>query len=124
MELSVLAARIFALTYISAGIAALSGRITFSRIAEDFERSPGLTFISGFIALILGMLLVHYHNIWHKDWTVLITIVGWASLLKGIMLIAFPLSILSFKGMYRNTRVWGVFMLAIGLMFGYCGFMM
>lgn len=122
MELSFLVAKILAILYISAGIAALSGRITFSKIAEDFEKSQGLTFISGFITLIIGMLLVTYHNIWVKNWTVLITIIAWVSLLKGVMLIAFPQSISSFKGWYKNTRIWGVFIIIVGLLFGYFGF--
>ncbi len=122
MELSFLVAKILALTYVTAGIAALSGKITFSKIVEDFEKSQGLTFISGFITLIIGMLLVTYHNIWVKDWTVLITIIAWISLLKGIMLIIFPQSISSFKGWYKNTRIWGIFMIIVGLLFGYFGF--
>jgi len=122
MELSFLVAKMLAIVYISAGIAAVSGKITFSRIVEDFEKSQGLTFISGFMTLVIGMLLVHYHNIWVKDWTVLITIVAWMSLLKGIMLIVFPQFISYFKAMYKNTRVWGIFMIIIGLLFGYFGF--
>ena len=123
MELSFLVAKIIAILYISAGIAALSGKITFSKIVEDFEKSQGLTFISGFITLIIGMLLVTYHNIWVKNWTVLITIIGWVSLLKGVMLIAFPQSISSFKRWYKNTRIWGIFMIIVGLLFGYFGFL-
>lgn len=122
MELSILVARILALTYISAGIAALSGRITFSKIVDDFKSSQGLTFVSGFLALVAGVFLIQYHNIWVKDWTVLVTIVGWISLFKGIMLIAFPQSISSFSRMYTNTRVWGGLMIAVGLLFGYFGF--
>ena len=122
MELSVLAAKILALTYISAGIAALSGKINFSKMVEDFEKSQGLTFVSGFMTLIIGMLLVQYHNIWVKDWIVLITIIGWISLLKGIMLIVFPQFMSYFKGWYKNTRIWGVFMIAMGILFGYFGF--
>ena len=122
MELSVLVARMLSLVYISAGIAALSGKMDFRKVVEDFERSPGLTYMSGFMALIFGVLLVHYHNLWVKDWTVLITIIGWIALLKGIMLIAFPQSIAAFKGWYKNTRAWGIFMLALGLLFGYFGF--
>lgn len=122
MELPFLVAKMLSVVYIAAGIAAVSGTITFSRIVEDFEKSQGLTFISGFITLIIGMLLVRYHNIWARDWTVLITIVAWMSLLKGIMLIVFPQSISYFKGMYKNTRAWGIFMIVIGLLFGYFGF--
>ncbi len=122
MELSILVARTLSLVYISAGIAALSGKINFSRIVEDFENSQGLTFISGFMTLILGMLLVHYHNIWVCGWTMLITIIGWIALFKGIMLIAFPRFISPFKSWYKNSRIWGVMMIALGLLLGYFGF--
>ncbi len=122
MELSVLVSKILAITYISAGIAAISGKIAFSKIVEDFKESQGLTFIIGFITLVIGMLLVEHHNIWVKNWTVLITIISWLALLKGIMLMAFPQSILCFKGMYKNTKNWGIFMIALGLLFGYFGF--
>jgi uncharacterized membrane protein HdeD (DUF308 family) len=118
MGLSILVARILALTYISAGIAALSGKITFGKIVESFEKSSGLTFISGFITLIFGMVLVTYHNIWAKSWITLITVIGWMSLLKGIMLIVYPQYISYFKGMYKNERVWGLAMLVLGLLFG------
>ncbi len=123
MQLSVLVAKILAITYLSAGIAAISGKITFKKIIEDFEKSSGLTFISGFITLVIGMLLVAYHNIWVTDWIVLITIVGWIALLKGIILIAFPQFILSFKNMYKNTYIWGVLMIVLGLIFVYFGFL-
>jgi len=122
MGLSILAAKILALTYISAGIGALTGKVTYAKYVEEFERSPALTYVTGFIALVFGAVLVHYHNFWTKDWTVLVTLVGWLSLVKGVLLIAFPQSISSFKGCYKNTRAWGVFMIAFGVLFGYFGF--
>ena len=122
MDLSVVVARILALVYISAGISALRGRPTFSGMVEDFEKSPALTYVTGFMTLVLGTLLVSYHNVWVKDWTVLITIVGWMSLFKGVMLIAFPGYLSLFKTWYRNGRIWGGFMIALGLLFGYFGF--
>jgi len=123
MEFSILVARILALTYIAAGVAAVRGRITFEKMVEEFERSQALTFVTGFLTIVIGMLMVQYHNIWVRDWTVLITIVGWMSLLKGIMLIAFPQVIVSFKGLYKNTRVWGIVMIVLGGVFGWFGFL-
>ncbi|MCF7877690.1 MAG: hypothetical protein K9L95_06260 [Candidatus Omnitrophica bacterium] len=123
MELSILVARILALIYLSAGISVFCGRITLTKIIEDFKNSPGLTYISGFLALALGMILVTYHNIWVKNWTVLITIVAWMSLLKGVMLIVFPQCISCFKNAYKNNRLWGVVMVALGVLFGYFGFL-
>ena len=52
MELSVLVAKVLSIVYISAGIAALGGKVDFEKIVKDYENSQGLTFISGFIALI------------------------------------------------------------------------
>lgn len=122
MEISLLVSRILALTYLSAGIAAFCRKITFSQVVESFERSQGLAFVTGFISLVFGMILVTYHNIWIRNWTVIITIVGWLSLLKGIMLITSPQLIVLLKPCYKNTKTWGIFMIILGVLFGYLGF--
>ncbi|MDD5246747.1 MAG: hypothetical protein PHS09_05085 [Candidatus Omnitrophica bacterium] len=122
MELSIVVAKILALVYISSGIAALSGKISFNKMVEEYERSQGLTFLSGFVTIVIGVFLVEYHNIWVRNWTVLITLIGWLSLFKGVMLIAFPQSILMFSRWRRNTFRLGIFMIIFGLVFGYFGF--
>ncbi|MBN2306591.1 hypothetical protein JXD20_01265 [Candidatus Peregrinibacteria bacterium] len=122
MGLSILVAKILALLYLSAGVAALGGKITFAKIVDDFEKSPALTFMTGLFSITVGMLMVEYHNIWVKDWPVLITIIGWAALIKGVMFIAWPQKISFFKPWYKKTQVWGILMIAIGLLFGYLGF--
>ncbi len=124
MELSIFVAKIIAIVYLSAGIGAVSKQSSFKKMIEGFEKSPVNTYMAGLLAVIVGMLLVEYHNIWVKDWTVLITIIGWAALLKGILFIAFPKIISYFKGLYEYTVLWGVVLLAIGLLFGYFGFVM
>ncbi len=122
MELSVLAAKILCLTYICAGIAALSGKIAYPQMAEEFQRSPALTFVTGFFTLAMGVILVEYHNVWTKDWRTLITIVSWMTLLKGMALIAFPQFVFTLKSRYHNTRAWGIVMMVLGIIFGYFGF--
>ena len=122
MSLSIFVAKVLAIFYISVGVAALSGKISFAKLVEDFERSPALTFVTGFFTLVLGAVLVEYHNIWVKNWTVLITVIGWMSLLKGIRLVTFPKSISAFKNWYKNPGMWGILMIAVGVLFGYFGF--
>ncbi|MBU0706134.1 hypothetical protein KJ657_04890 [Patescibacteria group bacterium] len=122
MELSILAAKIISLLYLAAGISALSGQMTFKGILEDLMASRALSFAMGFVALIVGVLLVTYHNIWVKDWTVLITIIGWAALIKGFMFIAYPDSLSWFRGWFKNSQAFGVLAIAISLLFGYFGF--
>ena len=56
------------------------------KLAQDKE----FLLLSGYLALIMGLVIVILHNVWVADWRVIITVVGWVSLGKGIMLIAFP----------------------------------
>lgn len=42
------------------------------------------------ITLIMGLVTVILYNLWVKDWRVLITILGWSTLIKGISKIRFP----------------------------------
>jgi hypothetical protein len=90
MQRSKLIAKMAAVLYLSASVGAFCGADYYRKIAEDFFSNAGLTYLAGFITLIIGLLIVNYHNRWAKNWTVLITILGWLALLKGIFLIAFP----------------------------------
>ncbi len=56
------------------------------RLVED----KGFALVSGYIALIFGLVTVVLHNVWVADWRVVITIFGWLSLTKGIVRIGFP----------------------------------
>ncbi len=123
MDLSILVAQMGALVYLSAGVAAVSGTLNFKKMVEDFTKSPALTFIAGFMTLIIGVALVAFHNFWVKDWPVMVTFIGWACLFKGIMLIIYPKYLNSFKSVYKNTKPFGLLMILLGLVFGYFGFL-
>jgi len=45
---------------------------------------------TGYISLLLGLATVVLHNVWVWDWKVAITILGWSTLIKGILKIGFP----------------------------------
>lgn len=122
MEISIVVAKMLALLYLAAAISALSGQMTFNAITKDLMSNKALSFLMGFVALILGVLLVELHNVWVKDWPVLITIVGWAALVKGFAIIAYPKSLGWFKDWFKNAQMFGVLALGLGALFGYFGF--
>ncbi len=122
MELSIFVAKVLAISYISVGIGMLIWNININKLYEDFEKSQALILISGYFTLILGALLVQYHNIWTNDWRMLITVIGWLCLVKGIILIIFPKVLFKFKNIYTNVKLWWVFIILIWLWLGYLGF--
>ena len=52
--------------------------------------NPSILFVSGFFTLILGLLMVVSHNIWQWSWRVVITIIAWIIVWKGVTYIFFP----------------------------------
>jgi uncharacterized membrane protein YczE len=62
----------------------------FKKTAHEFLGTPALVAMSGWISLMIGLLIVVSHNVWVGEWPVVITIVGWLVLLQGLMRIFFP----------------------------------
>ena len=129
MELSILLAKIISVYLLSVGILVLTKGITIKKLYQGFFENPAVTFITGFMMLIMGFLMVEHHNIWEGQWwIVVITLFGWASIIKGVIFLAFPKSLKFFKPLYESlskgnkVQAWACIILIIGLVFGYYGF--
>ena len=62
----------------------------FTVYITNLLHNPPLMFITGFISLIIGILMVVSHNIWEWSWRLIITMIAWAVLIKGISIIIYP----------------------------------
>jgi len=114
--------QVLALLHISLGIAALRGIVNYSKLVKELTE-PGMAIMIGLISLPIGLYLVTYHNIWVKDWEVIVTIVGWSALIKGFLYIAYPDKLVKMtKGMFKKTQSFGYVLLAIGLALAHVGF--
>lgn len=124
MELSIFVAKIIAVTYIAMSFGQLFSGITYKKMYQDMMKNSGIIVMMGLFAIIIGFLLVEHHNIWVKDWPVIITLIGWASLIKGFLLLAFPDSLRIFEPMFTGKflKVFPYLTLAFGLLMGYFGF--
>ena|SRR5215831_857268 len=45
---------------------------------------PPVVYLSGVLMFVGGLAIVRAHNHWTRDWTVLVTLSGWFSLLLGL----------------------------------------
>jgi hypothetical protein len=62
----------------------------YKEVIGDFFRNAGLIYLGGVFSLLIGLLIVLVHNKWAANWSVIITILGWLSLIKGLWLIILP----------------------------------
>ena len=62
------------------------------RIQQIFEdlKDQKFAIITSFVAIIIGLLNILFHNIWEDSLTVIITIIGYLALFFGLSLFVFP----------------------------------
>jgi len=75
-------------------IAALLGPIIVMMVASEFPlvqphlydaQIPPVVYLSGGLMFVAGLAIVQAHNVWQRDWTVLVTLSGWFFLLLGLL---------------------------------------
>jgi hypothetical protein len=95
---------------------------------ETMSNQPLLNF-TGVMGILLGLLVVLTHNVWISDWPVLITLVGWVTLIQGVLRMFFPDAFIKLVKEMMNKAgylVWcwlwfivGIYLMWIGYGFAY-----
>ena len=49
------------------------------------DQIPSVIYLSGVLMFVAGLAIVRVHNVWARDWTVLITLSGWSILVLGLV---------------------------------------
>ena len=74
-------------------IAGLLGPTIVVMVASEFPlvqphlydaQIPPVVYLSGVLLFVAGLAIVRAHNVWRRDWTVLVTLSGWFFLLVGL----------------------------------------
>lgn len=118
--------QLFGLVYVAMGLGGMIGKDSYKKLLENYAGSPGLLLVTGLLTLTAGFLLVTFHNVWIMGWTVIITVLGWLALVKGVLTLTVPgfYAAIS-KSMQKNRtllRVYPVVVLLLGVFFLLLGF--
>lgn len=117
-------AEIWGISIVIIALALLIKEKHLKRLFVAVETEQGL-FLWGVIAVITGVAMVLAHNVWIQGWQVIITIFGWITLIKGIILLFAPEITKSWTKKMENKQ-WLPITLTIAVIFGlivtYLGF--
>jgi hypothetical protein len=80
-------------TLVAIAAAMLINFASFPALAEQISRDPALIFVSGVLLLVAGLAIVRAHNIWAGGWPVLVTVLGWVTVLGGLVRMLFPIQL-------------------------------
>jgi uncharacterized membrane protein len=90
MELSNYLAQLLGLTLMIFTALALIRPVIITLAMRDLRPFSFAMMLAGFIGIFGGLAIILSHNIWEPSWRVLVTIFGWAALIKGVTYVAFP----------------------------------
>lgn len=99
-----------------------------TKILKGIIQDPSLLFVTGLLGVTAGLAIVLAHNVWSDGaLPIIVTIFGWASLLKGMLLLIlspeteFQLFIAGFH-LDEHPDVYAAFLLLFGAYLAYAGF--
>jgi hypothetical protein len=91
--------------------------IITGQLGKTIEMTDDKAFVisTGYITLLMGLVTVILHNLWVADWRVVITVLAWSTMIKGIGKIGFPELIHKQAQRFKKKQmVSAAFMLLLG----------
>lgn len=109
------------------GLSVLIKGKSLSKIMREFTSHEYMQYFGGVMNLVIGLLLVATHNVWALPLNVLlITVIGWLTLLKGLCFLLLPEDSVNKMVKAFDNKTWhvlsGVVFLVIGVYFVYLWF--
>ena len=102
-------------TLIATAATVLANLDAMPTLIEGMAQSPMLVVLAGYAACVPGLAIVYFHNHWTGGWPVVVTVMGWLSLIIGLMRMIFPMQIAAMASKLAPAP--GGALIAIGVVF-------
>lgn len=121
----ILIIRILATIYLSIGAGLLFGGSYYKQELAKLVDNFAFLLIDGIFRIIIGYLAIEYQTLWGEKWQLLTSLVGWVSLLSGVLMLTFPKFMHIFKFLLKREKIY-IFLtqgvLLVGIILTYFGF--
>jgi hypothetical protein len=126
MQRSIYLAKLIGPIMLVVGLGMLLNGAAYRTIVAQFLQSYALIYLAGIAGMLIGLALVHAHNEWPSDWRVIITLLGWLSLIGGIFRTLVPQEVAAIgSGLFTNPTtlmIAGFVVLVLGGVLSYFGY--
>ncbi|HUC50634.1 MAG TPA: hypothetical protein VMA30_14725 [Xanthobacteraceae bacterium] len=126
MQTSIFLARLLGPLLLLPGLGLFANRRTFRTMATEVIGSVTLVYLFGLMDFAAGLAIVLVHNVWVADWRVLITLLGWLLLIRGLVRVLLTETVMGYaKNVMRGQNVYlisGTVLSLLGLVLCYFGY--
>lgn len=104
------------LFYLAAGLGGILRPDLWTVMMREFAASVTLGFLAGVIGFVFGAAMILAHNRWTGVLPGIVSFVGWASLVKGALLMILPTRVINLSSPFmRKPRSLSLAMFSIGI---------
>lgn len=126
MATSIFLARLLGPVFTLVGLALILKVPMYRTVLKEFIASPALTYLAGFLGLVAGLAIVLAHNVWVAGWPVIVTLVGWITIVRSVVtlyqpqrIVAMGSRILERPGLFTGAAALN---LTLGILLSYFGY--
>lgn len=115
--------QLLGLVYALVGLGWLINPSSYRRVMDEYAHDRALTYLSGILATVAGYVIVAFRDRWDSEAGIIITIIGWLALLKGVWMLLLPdyFEAITKKFLAIKTA-WASLVLILGVVFLYISY--
>jgi uncharacterized protein YjeT (DUF2065 family) len=123
MDITIIAAKVLGTYFVVSGLFLIFKGKTVPHLLKDLFDHPAILYLAGVILIFLASIFLIQSNVWDGTWRTIITIIAWATLVKGVAYILFPDVLHRFvsKKLLETLNVYGFVAIVAGLALFYVG---
>ncbi|MCC7356387.1 MAG: hypothetical protein IT410_02115 [Candidatus Doudnabacteria bacterium] len=125
MDTTTFLAQLWGPAILAVGLGVFVSRKNYIKIYRDLQKETLAILLFGMVGIIAGLAQIHFHNVWGSLSQIIISFLGWALLLKGLMLAIAPGIVDKIGDWQADSKlipIAGVLMLIVGAYLSWVGY--
>ena len=118
--------QLFSLVYLAVGVGMLISPGFYKKLFTDFCENAAVMYLGGVAALVIGYVILAHRGIrCTQDWSMILSLIGWIALIKGILILVQPKIMIALtKAMLKENllKIEAVVIIILGLALSFLGF--
>jgi uncharacterized protein YjeT (DUF2065 family) len=118
--------QLFSLVYLAVGVGMLISPGFYKKLFTDFCENAAVMYLGGVSALAIGYVILAHRGIrCTQDWSMILSLIGWIALIKGILILVQPKMMIALtKAMLKENllKIEAVVIIILGLALSFLGF--
>ncbi len=126
MNASITIVQFLGILFAGIGISVVIDKKNISAAIREITKNQGTLWMWGFLTLTIGAVFLVLNHTWTPRLPLVVTIVGWLTLIKGLYILIFPNSAVSMYEKCNKDSIFipcGIIAFILGLVLLYLGFM-